>query len=29
VVATLAYAAGLIATDGCLSGDGRHITLCV
>ena len=22
----LAYAAGLIATDGCLSGDGRHIT---
>ncbi len=23
----LAYAVGLIATDGCLSGDGRHITL--
>ena len=23
--AELAYAVGLIATDGCLSGDGRHI----
>ncbi|MBY0539615.1 hypothetical protein K2P56_04280 [Patescibacteria group bacterium] len=25
--AKLAYAVGLIATDGCLSGDGRHIEL--
>jgi hypothetical protein len=25
--ANLAYAIGLIATDGCLSNDGRHITL--